>query len=768
MGSCDEARRTGRSRLHRGRTGEAARGPLRFVAAALVGLAATVAGPMAGAQETAPQETTPQEAGAEASGFAKEILSIEGDDGPAVLEADTIQYDAEADVVRAMGDVEIYFDDRVLLADEVIYDAAADQVTAIGDVRLVNADGSVLLADRAEFNTRLNQGLIEGARATLADGQSRLAAVEGRKIDDRYTTLSKAVFSPCEVCAENPTPLWRIRARRVIQDNETKDIIYQDAFFDVFGQPIGWLPTFRHPDPSVTRRSGFLVPSLKSSKSLGQSVQTPYFWNLAPNRDLTITPMIATQENPVLQVEYRALTESGPYRFAGSVTDSDDAAETGFRGDVGGSGKLTVGDDFQVGYDFRVASDDSYLRRYRFSSTDVLTQRAYAQRFTDTGFISIETLRYQSFRDDEAVGEVPMIAPLIEVQQFVPDGALGGEFEFNASAIYLNRSDGGSLRFDSEGALLNQRDVGRLSGSIGWGRTVATPQGVVIEGFSQVRADGYRTLDDPAFDDFEMRVLPYAGLRASFPLGRTNGDGVYEIFEPVGSVVFAGDAGRPGLVPNEDSQDVELDELSIFEINRFAGLDRWESGFRATVGLRYQRIDPSGFEIETSLGQSYRLEPSDEFTAGSGLSGTQSDIVGAWRISHTRYFTISHRFRIDDGFEFQRNEFYLEARPTERFRLSSTLVALEGDPEGGSADERSDREELNGRAEFDVTPRWTLVGGMRRNLEAGRYVTTSGGLRYADECCELDLIIQRRFNETDDVPASTDFGIAIRLKGLGE
>ena len=98
----------------------------------------------------------------------------------------------------------------------------------------------------------------------------RLSAVEARRVDGRINTLSKAVYSPCRVCVEDPTPLWRIRARRVIHDETEKRIHYEDATFDVMGVPVAWLPWFSHADPTLDRASGFLVPEFQQLPMLQQ------------------------------------------------------------------------------------------------------------------------------------------------------------------------------------------------------------------------------------------------------------------------------------------------------------------------------------------------------------------------------------------------------------------------------------------------------------------------------------------------------------------
>lgn len=668
----------------------------------------------------------------------------------ASLEADNISYDQETGIVRASGDVEVFYAGRVLRADAIVYDARADRISAQGDITVINPDGSVIVADEAEFDSEIRNGLIKGARAVMADGQGRMAAVEGRRIDGEITTLSKAVYSPCHVCADDPTPLWRIRARRIVHDEVSREITYEDATFEIAGVPVAWLPVFSHADPTVRRRSGFLTPSLSSSDELGVGVASSYYWAIAPNRDLTATAFVFSDENPVVAGEYRAIETYGAFEIAGSATWSDDELESGFRGHFIGDGEFGLGGDLVAGFDALVASDDTYLRRYDFSNADRAQTRVYVEQFGETGYASIEGVRYQSFREDERAGELPQVLPHFDGEQRFDDPLLGGAFVIGGDALWLQRTDG--------------RDVGRLSVEAAWERGYVTSGGVVFDARASVRGDYYSVQDDDTIDEGQSgRVLPLAALTTSYPLGRVT-DTATHVIEPIGVLVVAPYGGDdPTEFANEDSQDFELDVQSIFAVERITGLDRWEEGPRATIGARYIRDGfGDGLDVEVAVGQSFRLRETDVFSDASGLSDEVSDFVGSWRISDDS-FVVAHRFRVTDQGDLARNEVYASLQPFERLRLDGSFVHLDADP---AIDADVARTEGLLDAELDLTSYWTVSGSVRRDFEEDRFVSAGGGLRYLDECLEVSFTVARRFNSVDDAPASTNVDLTIRLIGI--
>ncbi|MEL6317331.1 MAG: LPS assembly protein LptD, partial [Pseudomonadota bacterium] len=660
------------------------------------------------------------DAGPQATEDGREFLGLSAEtDDPATLEADAITYDVENEVVQAIGNVEIFHGETVLRADKVTYDAINDEVSAEGDVRLINADGSVISADQATIDSRLRNGIVQGARAVLADGRSRFAAVEGRRIDGSFTTLSKVVFSPCRLCSESETPFWRIRARKIIHDEVKRDIIYDSATFEVMGVPVGWLPRFSHPDPTVKRRSGFLTPSFLSADGIGSGVKTPYFWAFAPNRDVTIAPIVLTEDRPLLELQYRAHESFGRFNLTGSGTSSDDPLERGFRGHLQGDGRFDFGSGFTAGYDALIATDDTYLRRFQFTDTDRAEVRVFGQQLTDDRFARIETARFQSFRPEEFAGSIPLVFPQAEVDQFF-DLWAGGSLDLQGDFLYLRRTEG--------------LDVARFNGEVGFNQTLVSNFGVVLDARGAVRGDVYEIDDDPVFgDSTETRVLPYGSVAVSYPLGRVSANS-QQVIEPIVRLTYAPLGNNPAEIPNEDSQDVDLDEINIFAINRSAGLDLFEDGARATVGLRYLRESFNGGpNVEAAIGQSFRFDEITTFNEGSGLNSVISDFVGGLRLSAGERFDIGHRFRISDSFSFERNEVFGNLRPHERLTLGGAYVAFSGDPEIGAED---DRAELTGNFELDLTNSWSVLGDVRRDLQLDRFVTTGGVLRFGGGCSD--------------------------------
>ena len=227
-------------------------------------------------------------------------------DAPVLFKADQLRNEQKIGLVVATGNVEFTQNGRTLLADSVTYNRRTDTVTANGNISLLEPTGEVVFADYIELTGNMRDGVIENMRVRMSDN-SRIAAAGGRRIGGMRTEFRKAVYSPCELCEKDPTraPIWQVKASRVSHDQETKDVTYRNAFLEFYGIPVMYTPYLSHPDPTVERRTGFLVPTYGSDSELGTLVSTPYYFDIAPNMDATVTPIVTTNEGVVGSGEFR-------------------------------------------------------------------------------------------------------------------------------------------------------------------------------------------------------------------------------------------------------------------------------------------------------------------------------------------------------------------------------------------------------------------------------------------------------------------------------
>ena len=213
------------------------------------------------------------------------LLSNAQDQIPIYFSADEVEENSQTGVITARGDVNIAREGITLKADTISYDRKNDILTADGNVSVMHPDGTVVFSDHAELSEKMTKATINEVKAILAD-QSRLAAKRIKQTSEKDKHFFYAVYSPCDVCQDNPKPLWSIKARKITHDVSRQDVYYRSAFLSIKDVPVLYAPFLSHPDPSVKRRSGFMPPSLVSNNYLGTAIETRYFFNINDHEDL--------------------------------------------------------------------------------------------------------------------------------------------------------------------------------------------------------------------------------------------------------------------------------------------------------------------------------------------------------------------------------------------------------------------------------------------------------------------------------------------------
>lgn len=684
---------------------------------------------------------------------------------PVLVSADNVRHDRERSLVIASGNVEISQDARVLLADTVTLNQRTNVVTASGNVSLLEPTGEVYFADYVELQDGMKKGFLRNLRMLFPD-ESRLAANQASRIAGVRSEMKRAVFSPCKLCEDKPgrPPLWQIKAIKVVHDEKARNIEYYDAFLEMFGIPVAYTPYLSHPDPTVERRSGLLAPRLGSNSQLGFIVGTPYYIDIAPDKDATLEPILTGKQGPVFFGEYRQRLTDGEFEFSGSITKADRTDSTGMReedqlrGHIRGRGRFDINDTWRWGFNVARASDDTYLQRYGFGFEDVLTTRAFMEGFRQRSYAAVNGYAFQGLRARDKSETTPLILPQIDYNFVSVPNRRGAYWTLDTNVLSLSRDEGADSR--------------RLSFKGGWHLSHTGKSGNVFNLSAVTQADLYFVNDvaDPAspdgsFDGVTGRIFPQLALDWRYPLVREIGGARY-LVEPVAALIVGPNGGNPDDIPNEDSQAFEFDDADLFSLNRFPGLDRVDGGQRLDYGLITGLYDHRGRSLTAFLGQSFRFREDTDFAVGSGLRDRLSDFVGRVHLSPGRGLDLLYRFRFDkDGLEPRVNELTIAAGPP-ALRLNLDYIFI--DETAGTAG-FGDREEIIVSARSQINEYWAARAYGRRDLtEGGATLSTGFGLIYEDECFFLSADFRRSFTRDREIEPSDTVLFRVVFKHLGE
>ncbi len=652
--------------------------------------------------------------------------------------------------LNAEGHVEVLFAETRISATKITYDQNAGVLSIIGPITLTEASGAIILADSAELSDDLRNGVLRSAKLVL-DQQLQIAAAEINRVDGRYTQLYKTVASSCRVCAGSPTPLWQIRASRIIHDQQERQLYFDDAVLKVLDVPVFYLPRLRLPDPTLTRATGFLIPQFKSNSKLGFGLKIPYFIKLGDHADLTFAPFIATKTK-TLEFQFRRAFRTGNIEFNWAFS-KDDVLPGNTRGYLFGEGKFNLPNDFTLNFDIEATTDPDYLSQYGFSEKDRLDSAISIDKTKRNLFFSAELIHYNSLRATENNFTLPTLVGNLTYERRYQPAITGGDITLTLDThSHYRRSN----------ALGNNgRDLARASLRADWRRDWVLPIGMLVEANLNANVDFY-TIHQGLPGEFSGgQFTPSGSVKLSWPFVKNTAHGVSHVIEPVAQVIWT--SNNVENIPNEDSRLVEFDEGNLFSLTRFPGADQYDRGLRANVGLRWTRYDPDGWSLGVTVGRVFRADNFALYQPGTGLTGRKSDWLTAVSLKFQNNLSLSNRSVFDDNFVFTKNETRL-AWHSDDLGLATSYIWMEAEP---FENRLIDTSEWTYSAAYNVTSNWTAKTDGRYDFIAGRAAYVGFGLEFRNECVQIDLSLSRRYTSSTSLTPTTDFGLTVSLTGFG-
>ena len=571
-----------------------------------------------------------------------------------LVQADEIRYDNANERVHAVGNVQIHYQGSVLEAQRVTYDQKTKRMFAEDNVRLTEADGKIVTAQRLDLDDDFRDGFVDLLHVETAD-KLRISAPRAERSDKRLTVFQSGVYTACEPCVDGSQrpPKWQVKAARILHDETEKVIYFEDARIELYGFPIAYLPYFWTPDPTVKKQTGFLAPRFLSGSKFGFAVQAPFFWNIAPDYDVTIAPMPTTNQGLMMLGEWRQRLLNGSYNIrAAGIFQTDKETFLGtpgyrdFRGAIESKGDFRLSEKWFYGWDGAVVTDSAFLPDYkvlRANATEI-TSQIYLFGKGDKSYFDARLIHFYGLSPVDVQKQLPVVHPLVDYKYVYGMPVFGGELSYNVNLTSLSRqqadfdpitqaaattffTDGKTLCDSNDPLAVIQKTRAncllrgipgtytRFSAEANWRRTFVDSYGQMFTPFAFLRADvgAVSVSPNPGVGNFITtgesslgRLMPGIGLEYRYPWISAHSWGSQTI-EPIAQLIFRPNESQIGRFPNEDSQSLLFDDANLFQISKYTGWDRVEGGGRANVGLQYTAQFNRGGYFNALFGQSYQL-----------------------------------------------------------------------------------------------------------------------------------------------------------------
>ena len=603
---------------------------------------------------------------------AKGNISIKNELENIEIKSDNITYNKKTEKIVSSGNVEIKFDNNYTLSTkEIIYYKDSGEI-------LINYTSKIKdnFANEIEFeqlNYNLNDNLLKGKKVKLLDLQKNFynfdsaiidfsenriiadnASIDFNKnifgnpsndprlkgnyffSDGKNSILKRGIFTTCK--KNDDCPPWQIKAREINHDKVKKIINYKHAWLEIYDKPIIYFPKFFHPDPSVKRQSGFLMPQVIDSSSLGLSFKLPYYKVLSDNKDLTFTPRIFSENEVLLQNEYRQVNKNSKHIADFSLKEKNSNSKTHFFSNSIAKLDIDTFDVSEIELNLETTSDDNYLKTHNIKSSINDNQSLLKSFLIFRGSsrdMDLETKieAYEDLTLDESSDKYEYIFPSYKFSKRLPSN-YNGNYEIISRGNYKNYNTNifekvliNDLKFSSNPKI--------------------TPSGFINKFnllFKNITSEGDNSSNYK--NKFNSENYGSFFYDMSYPM-KNEGKFFDSFFTAKGSLMYS-----PNSNKDLKSLDRKIDINNIFTQNRLSLDDSVEGGQSLTLGGEYslKRKDNVNNIIKAGLATVLRDNEESNLPTKSTLQNRGSDFIGSLVFEPNKNLKFDYNFSMDSDF----------------------------------------------------------------------------------------------------------------------
>ncbi len=618
--------------------------------------------------------------------------------------SDNITYDKNAEKIVSSGKVVIKFEDRYTLSTkEIIYLKNSDEILINYISKIKDSIGNEIEFDKLNYNAI--DKLIKGKTVKLLDPEKNFYNFDvaildlsknqiiadnvkidfnrnifGNPLNDprlrgnyffsdgNKSIIKNGVFTSCK--KNDDCPPWQIKAKEIKHDKEKKIINYKNAWLEIYDQPIIYFPKFFHPDPTVKRQSGFLMPQVIDSSSLGLSFKLPYYKVLSDNKDLTFSTRIFSENEALFQNEYRQVNKNSKNIVDFSLKTKDSTSKTHFFSNSTVNLNMDVFDISEIEINLETSSDDNYLKTHNIKSEINKNQSLLNSFLVFRGNsrdmnLKTEIEVYEDLTKDKSSDKYEYIFPSYEFSK---------NFKSNYNGNYEIVSKGNLKNYNTnifEKVLINDLKFSsnpKISSSGFINKFNLLLKNVTSEGDN---SSSYK-------NKFSSENYGSIFYDMSFPM-KKEGEFFDNFFTAKGSLMYS-----PNSNKDLKNLDRKIDINNIFTQNRLSLENTVEGGQSLTLGGEYSlKGKEDGKDIlKAGLASVLRDDEEINLPTKSTISNKGSDFVGSLLFEPNKNLKFDYNFSMDSDFESSNYNLFKADLSVNKFVTSFEF--LQEDDEVGS------------------------------------------------------------------------------------
>ncbi len=597
---------------------------------------------------------------------AKGNVRVENDKDKFKIFSDELNYSKKNEKIVFNKNVKIELDSNILFnTDQVVYNKLNDEISInsfskikdnfgnkissknlkfiidkkllkINSVEMIDQLKNKYFFDKAIIDFKKNEIIGDGVKIDFSKGSfgnnENDPRLRGNYLynNNNLSIIKKGVFTTCKK-NQDKCPPWQFKAQEIKHDKNKKTIYYKNAWLEIYDKPVVYFPRFFHPDPTVKRQSGFLMPKFESSSSLGDSLSIPYFKVISESKDLTFTPKIFSENEGLFQNEYRQENLNSSHITDLSLKKTNKGSKTHFFSNTITRLDFSFFDNSELEINLETSSNNNYLKSHKIKSAitnnnSLLNSFLLMKGTKEDLYLEAKVEAYEDLTKDKSSDKYQYLFPSFELSK---------SFNNNLS---LN-SNGYNKNYDTnifEKVLIN--DLKYVSSP------KITSNGLVKKLnilFKNVTTEGENSQEFS--ENFRSQNFGSILYDLSFPMKKES-DNFDSFLSGKASFMYS-----PNKNKNIKDLDRKIDINNVFSQNRLGLNDSVEGGQSITIGAEYEIVDKQSNSILTAgLASVLRDKDEGKLPINSTINNKSSDIIGSLNLKPSSNFNIDYNFSMDN------------------------------------------------------------------------------------------------------------------------
>ncbi len=498
----------------------------------------------------------------------------------------------------------------------------------------------------------------------LIEGSENEPRLKGRSLisNEKNTIVQKGTFTFCK--KREKCPPWEMRADEIRHDKQKKTIYYKNASLKIYDKKVFYFPKFFHPDPTVKRQSGFLIPKFQDNSTTGLSLNLPYFFAIAENRDITLTPRFFGNDKFLIQSEFRQKNKNSNHiadlsQFISSGNNSKGHFFYNFDRDL----KNNIFDEVELNLKLEQVSGDTYLKANKVESPIINNQSNLSNSLSLNMYKKDLTINtnldvYEDLTKNDS-----------DKYEYVPNFSfskvINDNYSFNSQGYYKNYNTN-----ITEKVLINNLEF--QSNLKYFDNGVINEKKVI---FKNINTDARNSVNFKNKDT--NSIIPSIQTNYTLPLNKKS-----EKFDNILTPKFSLRLSIP-YTKDIRSIDRKINYKNIYEFDRLGVEEASEGGISATYGYEYIKIDKSSLDQKIKFGfaNNLRIEENKDLPVNGNLGEKVSDFVGIFDYKYNDNLKFNYDFSLknnlmDKNYELFGFEYYLKNLSTKFEYLNENNSSL--------------------------------------------------------------------------------------------